>query len=93
MYALAFISSDDDISFRRAALKYLTRSIDAMLDYHPSDMSHYDKLSQDAVLELYANSAEIAHITSGMTVHTTPVEMIQGIRLITVQLKRDYGII
>lgn len=94
MYALAFISSDDDISFQRIALKYFTRSIiDAMLYYHPTDMSPYDKLSHEAVLELYTNSPEIAHITSGMTVDSTPIEMIQGIRLIAVHLKRDYGII
>lgn len=94
MYALAFYHSDTDISFRTEALKFLSRAIiDAMLYYNPSDMSHYDKLTAHEVLERYKMSPRIKHMTARLTVDSSPYDMVQAIRAITVHLKKDYGII
>lgn len=94
MYALAFNHTDDDKEFRAEAFKFLTRSIiDAMLYYHPSDMEPYDKLTKQQVLEQYRGSPEIRHITADITVDSSPVEMVQAIRAIIIQLKKDHGII
>ncbi len=94
MYALAFNYDEDDEEFKAEALKFLTRSIiDAMLYYHPGDMEPYDKLTHQQILDQFRCSPEIEHITAGITIDSTPIEMVQAMREIIIQLKRSYGIL
>jgi predicted nucleotidyltransferase len=94
MYALAFNYTDDNEEFKAEAFKFLTRSIiDAMLYYNPSDMAPYDKFTKQQVLDRYKNSPEIRHITAGISVNSSPTEMVQAMRAIIIQLKKDYGIL